>query len=552
MTSSLINLLLAFIEGFALILSPCILPILPIVLAGSLTGSKKRPIGIIIGFTLTFAVFSYFAHALVNYSGIDLNLVRHAAYVILVLLAIIMLSQRLSELFSRLTQVIASYAHKTNSTEKKQEGLFGGIILGAVISLIWTPCAGPILASVIVQIAIQKETAMSFFTLLAFAIGAGIPMLLIAFYSLKLRDTFGFLKNHAQILRKVLALIILLNVAYMLYQESSYNRTSTEITQSGIKTANYLQDGLWHYYQAPAVAGIDAWINSPPLTLDTLKGKVVLIDFWTYSCINCIRTLPYINYWYKTYHDKGLVIIGVHTPEFDFESKLTNVEQAVKSDGILYPVALDNHFVTWNNYENHYWPAHYLINKQGKVVYVHYGEGDYDITENNIRFLLGEDYSDNTKQFDSQQFSLFTTPETYLGYARADSNANQSVVRDQTASYQFPTQLNKNAWALSGQWQVNPDRIVAMQAGASSQLRFTARKVYMVMGPSGAESVTVKIMLNGKPLLSNQGNDVVNGEITVDKHSIYQVINLGEAETGLLEIQADSPGLELYTFTFGN
>lgn len=552
MAHHLITILLAFLEGMALILSPCILPILPLVLAGSLTQSKKRPLGIVTGFALTFAVFSYFAHDLVRHLGFDLNLIRHAAYMLLLILGLILISNYLSELFARLTQKISSLSASLSTAKKPSDGFFSGVFFGSILSLIWTPCAGPILAAVIVQIAIQKESLISFFTLLSFALGAGAPMLAIAFYGLKLREHLSFFKKNALLIRQVLGLIILINVAYLMYQESSYNSSTVISTKADIKTSNYLRNALWHPYAAPKIERIDSWINSPPLDIQNLKGKVVLIDFWTYSCINCLRSLPYLNYWYKTYHEKGLVIIGVHSPEFDFEAKLNNVSHAVQQNQIQYPVALDNEFATWTNFSNHYWPAHYLINKEGKVVYEHFGEGEYDVVENNIRFLLGKEYSSNTGDFGRPALTYGTTPETYLGYMRANNTLSPNLIHDKSATYGYPKELVSDGWALQGDWEVQADKIVSAKAHASIKIHFNAKKVYMVMGNASQLPLTAIIRLNSKPLKMNQGKDIHQSTITVDKHTLYEIVALPESESAVLEIISSGTGLEIYTFTFGS
>jgi cytochrome c biogenesis protein CcdA/thiol-disulfide isomerase/thioredoxin len=551
MKSELITIILGFIEGFALIISPCILPILPIILAGSLTGSKKRPLGIITGFTLIFAFFAFFSRQLVQYSGIDLNLIRYIAYGILLLIGLVMLSTYLTDKFNLLTQRLANLG-SISSGSKVEGGFLSGLFFGGLVAIIWTPCAGPILAAVLVQIAIQKTTTTSFFTLLAFALGAAVPMLIITLYGKKIVNTFNFFKTHAVLLRKILGVIIIASVGYMINLERGFTTSSVE-KQTGIRTSTALEKGLWQPYPAPAIAGISAWINSPPLQLTELKGKVILIDFWTYSCINCIRTLPYLKDWYNKYHNKGLVIIGVHTPEFDFEKNLDNVQRAVKHEGILYPVALDNQFLTWRNFNNLYWPAHYLINKQGNVVYQHFGEGDYNVTENNIRFLLGINELSRPTTLTKEPYSYTQTPETYLGYARADPNFSPSLIQDQVAHYNFPSELPINAWGLQGAWQVRSDKIIAAEANAALKIHFNARKVFIVMGNSNPKQpISVKLLLNGEQLISGKGKDVHDSQILVDKHSIYEVVQLRQFASGILQATMSEPGVEVYTITFGS
>lgn len=550
MSADLLTILLGFLEGFALILSPCILSILPIILAGSLTGSKKKPLGIIVGFSMTFALAAFFARGLVAWTGIDLNLIRHVAFAFLFLMGVMLLSNRLTILVSSITERLSAMGGWFSLTMGTSRGFFSGIILGALVAFIWTPCAGPILAAMIVQIAIQKSSWVSFLTLLAFALGAILPMIIITFYGLKLKSTFTFFKMRAQLFRKALGVVLILALIYLVSQDAGY-LVPDEAPLTQIRTANTLEGGLWVPYPAPKIAGIEAWINSPPVDISSLKGKVVLIDFWTYSCINCIRTLPYLKSWYQQYHDKGLVIIGVHAPEFDFEKKLSNVEQAVKRDGILYPVALDNQFVTWRNYRNNYWPAHYLINKKGEVVYEHFGEGDYDVTQNNIAYLLGLGRSAIPSKGISLGGDFFITPETYLGYARGESNLNTDLSHDVDNIYQFPDKFTQNGWALEGGWQVLPDKIVATKDLASLKIAFRARHVYIVMGNSTGKPIEVKLRLNGQALSTHQGADVHGDSIRVDKYALYELLDLPRVEPGILEVISSMPGAALYTFTFG-
>ena len=535
MYTDITNIFLALIEGFGLIISPCILPVLPLILAGSLAGNKKHSIGIVAGFVLAFALFTFFSRQLVILFATDLTIVRYISFGLLILFGLIMLSNKLGNSFARLTQKLADVGMKFSKNQEK--GFVSGLLFGGLVGLIWTPCAGPILAAVIVQTIIQKTTLNSFLIILAFGIGAAIPMLLIALLGKKIMSRMQFFKVHSEMIRKILGMIIIASVFYMLYGESwSFSfKQSTNVTQ------DTLVHGLLRPYSAPNIQGIDQWINSPPLTIEQLKGKVVLIDFWAYSCINCIRTLPYLKDWYAKYHDKGFEIIGVHSPEFDFEKNVNNVKNAVSSNGIKYPVALDNQFVTWQNYNNHYWPAHYLIDKNGYVVYTHFGEGDYDITENNIRYLLG---LNKTSLPEVNETASFTeTPETYLGYARMENYASpEAITYDQSAIYHFPETLKENQWALSGAWKVTAEN-VSTGKESSIKIHFNARKAFVVMGSGTGFSIPVKIFLNDKL--------VENGNISVMSHKLYEAVVLESVSSGILQITAFEPGLEIYTFTFG-
>lgn len=548
MAPDLLNIALAFIEGFALIISPCILPILPIVLTGSLTGSKARPLGIIIAFILVFSLFTLFSRTVIQLTHIDTNTLRNISYTILIMLGIVMMSSTLSNQFNLLTQRLTNVGGSLQSANDPEGGFWGGILFGSLIAIIWTPCAGPILAAVVVQIVIQQTTWSSIFIILAFALGAALPMLFIAMAGRAIMNKFSFFRTHSELIRKILGFLIIISVMFaMFFPTLTMSFAGKSITPTKSLT---LQDGLDQPYTAPEIAGITAWINSEPLTLSELKGKVVLIDFWTYSCINCIRTLPYLKEWYEKYHDKGFVIIGVHSPEFSFEQSLGNVKEAATLWGISYPIALDNNFVTWRNYNNQYWPAHYLIDRNGKVVYQHFGEGKYDVTEDNIRYLLGLSGA-VTPTTEINPFSANQTPETYFGYRRAANFASPEIMaKDEVANYTYPKSLGLNKWALNGKWLVKGDNIVAQTAGASIKLNFHAGKVFVVMGAQD-KSASVQIKLNGELITDRKGADVKDSEVQVTSNKLYRIVALPSEGDGVLEIIAKEPGLELYTFTFG-
>lgn len=541
---------LAFLEGVALIVSPCILPVLPLVLATSAGGGRRRPYGIIIGFVLAFTLFALAARQLVSLLGLDLDLVKNASLALLALLGLVLLSSKLSEKFGALTQGLANLGNDLAAT--KGEGLLGGIAIGALIGLVWTPCAGPILAAVLVQVIRQQSDLAGNLVILSFGIGAGVPMLVIALAGRRIMGRLGFFARHAEAVRKAFGVLILLSVAYIASGANIEALFMPKETAEAPRGELVLQDGLDRPYAAPEFAGIEAWQNSAPLTMKELQGKVVLIDFWTYSCINCVRTLPYLTDWDKKYRDMGLVIVGVHSPEFEFEKKPANVRDAIAQHGIRYPVALDNNLSTWLNFHNRYWPAHYLIDRQGRVVYTHFGEGKYNVTENNIRYLLGLKEQGETIQVEGPTFAPGQTPETYLGYDRADSfGGKESVVRDAQGGYRFPASLPAGAWALSGTWQVEREKIVAGGQGAALRLNFKARKVFLVLGTAGGKPVRVTLKLNGEAVGNNAGKDATAGVVTVERNTLYELIDQRSPKNGLLEIETDAPGLEAYAFTFG-
>lgn len=291
--------------------------------------------------------------------------------------------------------------------------------------------------------------------------------------------------------------------------------------------------GLPYLGRAPEFTGISHWINTDAsLTIASLKGKVVLVDFWTYTCINCIRTLPHVVGWYEKYKDKGFVVVGIHTPEFEFEKNTQNVENAVKQYHINYPVGQDNEYKTWSAFANQYWPAHYLIDAKGNIRYTHFGEGEYDITEKNIQRLLeeaGNSIDQSVIDMPDQTPQTQLTPETYLGSARMDS-----------------TNLK-----FTGDWKVESELRQAGKA-ATLELSFYASKVFLVIHPAGKND-QVKVFLDGKIVDANvAGADVKDGIINIDKPRLYNLIDLkGQSGSHLLRLEFETPGTRVFAFTFG-
>ncbi len=541
--SQIWTILLGFLEGFVLILSPCILPVLPIVLATSLTGSKRRPLGITFGFVLCFTGVAFFSRHLVQILPIDFALVRWVAYGLLGGLGVIMMSPRLSHYWERGLSALQNSTRQLSMT--RQDGFGSGLVLGALISLVWVPCAGPILAAVIVQTIAQTATWVSCLSLLAFAIGAALPMFWIAIYGKVLLNRFVWFKTKLPLIRQGLGLVLVLTVLGVVCSPYMSQRTIALST----KTANALQDGVLQPYSAPEIAGIHTWINAPEQSLSQLRGNVVLLDFWTYSCINCLRTIPHLNALYAQYHDKGLQIIGIHSPEFEFEKDPKQVSAAVKRYAIRYPIALDNAFVTWLAFHNHYWPAQYLLDQHGNVVYVHFGEGAEDILVNNIQYLLHVDQKATRLSSKKQRAIIHAiTPETYLGFARSTPGLRpQAYAPNQTKTYTYPHLLAKNAWVLQGQWHVLSDHILSRAPGAAVQIHFSARSVYLVMGSETRSPLSVLLRFRH----TRSGPLVWQKSLRVQDHRLYRSVELTQIQDGYLEIQAQSPGLALYTITFG-
>lgn len=291
----------------------------------------------------------------------------------------------------------------------------------------------------------------------------------------------------------------------------------------------------------PEIENITKWFNSKPLKISEQKGKVVLVDFWTYSCINCIRTLPFMNQMQEKYSDKGLVIIGVHSPEFFFEKNSENVEKAIKRFGIKYAIAMDNDMTTWDNFHNRYWPAHYLFNQKGEIVFTHFGEGAYVEMEEKIRNLL--DVKEQTKTaIQSENFSNKQTPETYLGNLRLESETNSK-------------KIPLHHFKLTGSWQREDEFISSKNSDKNNltklQLNFYAKKVFLVM--ESAEETEILVKINGKKIAENDsGIDVKNAIVRVKESRLYELVNFEKAHQALLELEVKSSGVKLYAFTFGS
>lgn len=545
----------ALMEGIGLVLSPCILPVLPLVLAASATGGTARPLGVIAGFILAFTGFAIFSRALVQATGIDTEIIRHISLALLLLVGFVMLSQKLGARFMQWTEGLARSGSDVIARYDSGNGFKSGVLIGLLIGFVWTPCAGPIMAAAIVQV-VQAETDFhAGLITLMFVTGAGIPMLILSLFGRRLADHLGHVKKHADTLRRVLGSVIIL-MAVLIWSGADIALLSQPpgSTTRFDLAATTLQEPLETPYIAPDIKGITQWFNGGPVNLADLRGKVVLIDFWTYSCINCVRTLPYVTAWERRYRDEGLVVIGIHTPEFPFEKKPENVQAAIEKHGIEYAVGMDNDWQTWRNFDNHYWPAHYLIDKQGRVVYTHFGEGGYARMENNIRYLLGiHDAVPGAEIGTHTSAAAGQSPETYLGYHRAANFLPiDGIVPDEETTYQTTAELPLHHWGLSGDWVVEQQSATALQSGASLQYHFRSGRVFLVMGTLDGNPVDVRILLNGKPASAGAaGKDVKDSMVTVTNETLYEIIALPRVQDATVTIEADRAGLQVYAFTFG-
>lgn len=570
-------ILFAFLAGIITILSPCILPVLPIVLSGSVGGGKRKPVGIVLGFIFSFTFFTLALTSLVRATGVSAELLRYIAVGVIFVLGVSLFLPQTQVLLEKLVAKLATFL-PSNASNKT--GFFTGLLVGVSLGLIWTPCVGPILASVITLAVTSQVSFAAVFITLAYALGTGLPMLAIMYGGKRILDSQPWLTSHtAQIQRGFGIVMILVAVGLYFGVErrfqtailSAFPKYGAGLTQ--LEDTNLVQQQLNKLrgeeenqvvratllppqQKAPGFSEGTQWIGTEPLSLEEdLKGKVVLVDFWTYSCINCIRTFPYLTSWYEKYKDEGFVIVGVHAPEFAFEKNAVNVEKAMQDFGITYPVVQDNDFRIWEAYNNQYWPAHYLIDKDGFIRYTHFGEGEYDKTENAIRELLGE----QPLPAASQETSLFNrgvsqTPETYLGYSRAQSYSSQNKIQiDTQQTYDFSLPIPQDAVALKGSWIVGKESITAGAFGSQLALDFKAGKVHLVLAPANTGSGKVQVLLDGKPLPGEYYTEDMNEEgfIPVTEPRKYDILDLqGKSENHVLSL-IFTEGVQAFAFTFG-
>ena len=568
----------AFLAGVVTILSPCILPLLPIILSSSLAGQslgKMRPLGVIVGFVISFTFFTLFLSTIVRLLGIPADTLRLVSVLIIALFGISFLIPVvqfwIEQLFSRLMNL----APKTNLNP----GFGSGLLVGFSLGLLWTPCVGPILASVI-SLAITGTVNFDAFVItFAYSLGTAIPMFVIMIGGQNVLTKVPWLVRSTANLQKAFGVLMIITAIgiyfnvdrrFQTYILNTFPQYGAGLTQfednemirkqlekkSGTEMKN--EDKGKPMYdlnqpkgpKAPELIPGGVWFNSDPLRLSELKGKVVIIDFWTYSCINCQRTMPYLRTWYEKYVDKGLVIIGVHSPEFEFEKSEKNVAQAIKDFKLPYPIVQDNDFETWQAYNNRYWPAKYVIDKEGYISYTHFGEGAYDETEKVIQDLLKETGArDVSSEISNPIYQIQSkTPEIYLGYSRIDNFASpEQIKQDALGTYTVPFNLGSNQVALEGNWNVM-EEYANPQKGAKLHLNFESEEVFLVMRTRG-NPAKVKVSIDGK--IQDFGEDNASGVVTVDSDRLYKLINLSTPGRHILRLEFEDNNAEVYAFTFG-
>lgn len=568
--------ILAYLGGVLTIFSPCVLPVLPFIFARSDQSFRRSGLPILLGMAATFTVLASLA-AVGGAWLIALNQYgRYAAMLLLLLMGLALVFPALSD---RMMRPFVAFGARLQQRADQQASVKGSLLLGVAVGFLWAPCAGPILGLVLAGAALNGANLYSALLLLVFAAGAATSL---AVALLAGGRVFNLMKRGLgaeEWLRRGLGVAVLAGVVVIalgwdtrfLSQFTFLSTANTEqklIDQLAEPTA-LRQPGADIAAKTPAMpplAGATQWFNSPPLTSESLRGKVVLVDFWTYSCINCLRTLPYLKAWNEKYRDQGLVIIGVHAPEFAFEKDRHNVEQAIRDLGITYPVAMDNQFAIWNAYKNQYWPAHYLIDAQGLIRDQHFGEGAYRETEQMIQSLLKEAHHGALAAGDdgfvqvmgsgatAAAADMQRSPETYVGYARQQNLVSPEAVRkDIAAHYSAPRKLKPDQWALSGKWRISPEYAAVQASGGAISYRFQGRDLHLVLGTLDGMPVRFRVTLDGASPGANHGSDIdEQGNGVIREQRLYQLIRQsGKYAIHTFRIEFLDADAKAFAFTFG-
>lgn len=570
--------LLAYFGGMLTIVSPCILPVLPFVFANAGRSFRRGAVPMLAGMALTFAIVATLA-AVGGSWAVRAN--EAGRWVALVLLALFGLALIFPSISDRATRPLVALGSRL-SNRTGEESIWSSVVLGIATGLLWAPCAGPILGIIFTAAAIQGATLGTTFLLLAYALGAATSLALALLVGGRVFQRMKGSLHATEWVRRVLGVLVILGVVCIALGLdtrvlSKLSSTQTASLETGLARKLGLggsaQEGpkvgaggeliLPVEGSLPSLQGLGPWINSHPLSMKDLKGKVVVIDFWTYSCINCIRSIPYIRGWYERYRDDGLVVIGVHAPEFAFERNPENVVQAVQDFGIRYPVALDNDYVVWKALKNNYWPAHYFFDAQGRQRYHHFGEGRYGESEMVIRQLLAEAghapkaggmATTTTRGAEAgAAFSTLNSPETYVGYGRAERFVSPGgQAKDQPKSY-AAAPLSLNDWSLDGDWTVARQSARSNAPSGAIAYRFHARDLHLVLGSATGRPIHFRVTIDGKAPGGDAGVDVKSdGTGTVTDERLYQLVRQkGDVRDRTFRIEFLDPGATAFAFTFG-
>jgi cytochrome c biogenesis protein CcdA/thiol-disulfide isomerase/thioredoxin len=571
----------AFLAGAGTAVTPCVLPVLPALLSASAAGGRRRPVGIALGLMLTFAITIAGLASVIDGVGVADDTARTLAIAVLIGFGVMMLWPKLAARVEAPLYRLARFGPRTRG-----DGFWSGVAVGGALGFLYAPCAGPILAAVVSVSATMGSSLEIVAIAIAYSAGSAMVLLALALGGRRTVERIRAAGRGPMVQRALGAVMIVTAVAMsadldVRFQTALADRfpdfivNPTEAIEGSDAVAGRLADlrGKPRFHQAsatpssgprselpvlgraPEFTDNKRWFNTDGrrLTMSGLRGRVVLIDFWTYTCINCIRTLPYVRAWDERYARRGLTVVGVHTPEFDFEKDAGNVARAIRQNKLGYPVVQDNEFGTWQAWSNQYWPAKYLVDARGKVRYVHFGEGEYGATEAAIRSLLAERgthrLGTRTRTSAETPSRGVSTPETYLGYERAERFLPDGIAPG-THRYPGADSLPLDHLSLRGSWDADSQSATAVR-GASLAIRFGARRVFLVLGTSDAQPHRVRVRLNGRPIpASLAGDDVRNGALTVRGQRLYRLVSLPSVQRRLLTLQFD-PGVTGYAFTFG-
>lgn len=581
-------IILAYLGGLLTIASPCILPVLPFVFARSDRPFMRSGLPLLLGMALTFTLFATLAAVGGGWVVAANQYGRIAALVLMAIFGVTLLFPLLGERLMH-PLVNAGNALSEKIASDRSSGVGSSLLVGVATGLLWAPCAGPILGLVLTGAALQGANTGSTLLLLAYAAGAVTSLALALLIGGKVFSAMKRSLGVGEWIRRGLGAAMLLGVAAIslgldtgvlarlsTVSTGGIEQTLVEKLKPGSVTVSPVPSAslaaathkdvppLVDAGVMPPLTGAVQWLNSPPLTAESLRGKVVLVDFWTYSCINCLRTLPYVKAWAEKYRDQGLVVIGVHSPEFAFERDVNNVTKEAKKLGVTYPIAIDNNFSIWQAFNNQYWPAHYFIDANGHIRYMHFGEGNYAESERVIQELLRQAGVKNVNDGiatvagkgveQSASGMNDISPETYLGYQRADNFASGSVKNDEPKAYERPVALPLNAWGLEGRWTVGGEHIALAGDKGRIVYQFRARDVHLVLGPGdNGQPVHFTVSLDGHAPGAMHGSDIAqDGTGTVTDQRLYQLIRQQDG-TGehTFSIEFDQPGATAYAFTFG-
>ena len=590
----MILFVLVYFGGVLTIVSPCILPVLPFVFARADRPFVRSGLPLLIGMAATFALVATLAAVGGGWAVSANQYGRGAALVLLALFGITLLFPTVA---ARLMQPLVTLGGRLSSAvdgtgQTGEPGIVSSLVLGVATGLLWAPCAGPVLGLVLTGAALQGASARTSFLLLAFAGGSATSLALALLIGGRVFTALKRSLGAGEWVRRAVGVAILTAVAAIalgadtgfltrvslsgtsaLEQRllDTFRASSTGAAMTSANPAMMTNTGsagasetLTVEGTMPPLDGAVEWLNSPPLTAAGLRGKVVLVDFWTYSCINCLRATPYVRAWAGKYAAEGLVVIGVHAPEFAFEKRVDNVRKAVSDLEITYPVAIDNDYAIWRAFKNEYWPAHYFVDANGRIRHHHYGEGDYDASERVIQQLLKES---GTAMSKTELVSVHATgaeaapdledalsPETYVGYGRAEHFVSPGgAVQDRRHEYAAGSP-RLNEWGLSGVWTIRNEDARLDEKDGRIVYRFHARDLHLVLGPATiGVPVRFRITMDGAPPGNNHGTDVdAEGNGVVDEQRLYQLIRqTGSVGDHTFEIQFLAPGVHAYAFTFG-